>query len=289
MCLRKAENVPPPVSRTEDGTQPALPAHMGGDKRRESTMLRAIGVLAAVGVAFAGCGEQRSSPAASGLLSNAASGDAGGASPSAVAAASESPSGDALDPSKVPAGQIAYMRVGNDKIERFFTVDSLGENEHALFETQNCACISWSVDGTKIVTVTETDVALRYTTMDADGSNKVIYTPDIETLSLTPPIGSADGAHLAFFGWDDTEPSRLGIWASSSDLSNLRQVTGVPDGVLGIDPMGMSADGSYVYFHGDLGPSTENEFHHAGNAYSIGSGGKHLRQLTPPRTKSEST
>jgi Tol biopolymer transport system component len=139
------------------------------------------------------------------------------------------------------------------------------------------------------VTVTETEAALRYTTMDPDGSNKVIYTPEIETLSLTPPIGSADGAHLAFFGWDDTDQSRLGIWAASSDLSDLHQVTGVPDGVLGIDPMGMSADGSYVYFHGDVGPSSENEFHHAGNAYSIRRDGKGLRQLNPPGTKTEST
>jgi Tol biopolymer transport system component len=246
----------------------------------ESTMSRAITVLGVLALALGSCGGPGLSPAASHPASGAAS-SSPGASPTAVIDPSPSTSGDALDPSKVPSGRIAYMRVDADRIERYFTVDSLGENEHALFETKNCACIAWSPDGTKIVTVTETDVALRYTTMDADGTNKVIHTPDIETLSLTPPIGSADGTHLAFFGWDDSEPARLGIWASKADLSDLHQVTGVPDGVVGIDLMGISADGSHAYFHGDTGPSTENEFHHAGNAYSIGTDGKDLRQLNP--------
>jgi hypothetical protein len=62
-----------------------------------------------------------------------------------------------LDVSQVPAGRIAYMRVDADKVERYFTVDAVGANEHALFETQFCACIRWSADGTQIWTVTETE------------------------------------------------------------------------------------------------------------------------------------
>ena len=218
-----------------------------------------------------------------------------GASPggSVTSVGSPSPaasrSAAALDPSRVPPGRIAYMRVDADKVERYFVVDSLGANEHALFETKGCACIRWSGDQTQIWTVTETESGLRYTTMDPDGSNKVVYTPNIPTLSLAPGFGSADGRHVAFFGWDDTDPTGVGVWAAKTDLSGLHQVTSIPEGVVGIDPIGMSADGSHVYFHGDLGENTDNEFHHAGNVYVIAADGTGLRQLNPVGTKTEIT
>ena len=63
----------------------------------------------------------------------------------------------ALDPSKVPPGRIAYMRLDADGVERYFVVNSRGEDEHALFETRGCPCIRWSADGTQIWTVTETE------------------------------------------------------------------------------------------------------------------------------------
>lgn len=181
------------------------------------------------------------------------------------------------------------MRVDPDGVERYFVVDSLGTNEVKLYETTGCACIRWSADGTQIWTVTETPAGLRFTTMDPDGANKVVYTPDVDTLSLAPGFGSADGHHVGFFGWDDTDPSRNGVWASNVDLTDLHLVTGVPEGVLGIDPIGMSGDGSHVYFHGDLGANTDNEFHHAGNVYVIATDGMGLRQLNPDGTKTEIT
>jgi hypothetical protein len=51
----------------------------------------------------------------------------------------------------------------------------------------------------------------------------------------------------------------------------------------------MSADGSQVYFHGDLGPNSDNDFHHAGNVYVIDDDGTGLRQLNPEDTKTEIT
>jgi Tol biopolymer transport system component len=245
-------------------------------------------IMIAVVVAFviAGCG------AAPGVSSVPASPPAQTTSPTPAGPsnpASAAPSAAALDPSLVPPGLIAYMWVGSDKVEHFFTVDTLGENKHALFETMHCACIKWSPDGQEIWTVTETETGLRHTTMDPDGSNVVVYTPEIETLNLVGGFGTADGRHIGFFGWDDTKPARQGIWAANANLTDLHQVTGVPEGVLAIDPIGMSEDGSHIYFHGDLGENTENEFHHAGNVYVIKSDGTGLRQLNPLGTKTEIT
>ena len=154
---------------------------------------------------------------------------------------------------------------------------------------RGCACIRWSADGSQIWTVTETETALAYTTQDPDGGNRVVHVPDIPTLSLAPGFGSADGRHVAFFGWDDTDPTRAGVWTANTDLTDLHHVTPVPDGVLGIDPIGMSANGSHIYFHGDLGENTDNDFHHAGNVYVIAADGTGMRQLNPEGTKTEST
>lgn len=231
------------------------------------------------------CGGPNSAPTAPDTPSNGAS---PGGTQAPGTAASASP-GAALDPAAVPPGRIAFMRVDADKVERYFVVDSLGANEHALFETKGCACIRWSADGTQIWTVTETETGLRYTTMNPDGSDKAVYTPDIPTLNLVGGFGSADGKRVAFFGWDDTDPTRIGIWAANVDLTDLHHVTGVPEGVMGIDPIGMSADGSHIYFHGDLGTNTDNPFQHAGNVYVIASDGTGLRQLNPVGTKTETT
>ena len=249
-------------------------------------MSRAVTILALVAIGVVGCARP-GTPSA--LDTPAAATDAPDiASPSPGSPASTAP-GASLDATTVPGGRIAYMRVDADKVERYFTVDPLGTNELALFETRGCACIRWSPDGTQLWTVTETETGLRYTTMDPDGGNVQVHVPDIQTLNLAPGFGSADGQHVGFFGWDDTDASRTGVWVARSNLEDLRQVSASPEGVLGIDPVGMSADGSHLYFHGDLGPNDDNDFHHAGNVYVVATDGTGLRQLNPEGTLTEVT
>ena len=189
----------------------------------------------------------------------------------------------------MPPGLIAYMRVDADDVERYFTVNSLGDSELALFETTGCACIRWSGDGTELWTVAETESGLRFKTMDPDGGNEMVYVPDIETLNLVPGFGSADGKHLGLFGWDDTDPSRQGLWVAKTDLAGLHQVSALPEGSIAIEPIGMSHDGSFVYFLGDLGEEPENIHHHAGNVYVVASDGTGLRQLNPKGTRTQVT
>lgn len=219
------------------------------------------------------------------VLAGCGSGVGGSVPSGGTADAATSPSVAASAVATLPTGRIAYMRVDPDNIERYFTVDPDGSNERVLFETQGCACIRWSPDGSQIWTVTETATALAYTTMDPDGGNRVVHVPDIPTLSLAPGFGSADGRRVAFFGWDETDPVRTGLWTASVDLSDLRQVTQVPAGVRGIDPIGMSADGSHIYFHGDLGENHDNGFHHAGNVYVIAADGTGLPQIKSGRDR----
>jgi Tol biopolymer transport system component len=249
-------------------------------------MHRTLRLAETISLAFlaAACGGPGGSPILSAVPSPAASAPA----PSPTRGPAASPAAT-LDASKVPPGLIAYMRVDAGNIERYFVVDTLGANEVPLFETQGCACIRWSPDGTKLWTVAETDTGLRFKTIDPDGGNPGVLVPEIKTLNLVPGFGSADGLRVGFFGWDDTDPSRTGLWVAGTDLSELHQVSTTPDGTVGIEPIGMSHDGSFVYFLGDVGTNTENDFKHAGNVYVVGSDGTGLRQLNPPGTMTEVT
>ena len=202
--------------------------------------MRAL-AISIVGLIVLGCGGPPPGPTRAPIATSPSPGTS--AAPGTAVVPSPGPSTAALNASKVPPGRIAYIRVDSNDVERYFTVSSTGSDERLLFETQYCACLRWSPDGSQIWTVTETDGVLRFTTMDPEGGHVVIHTPKIETLSLAPGFGSADGRHIAFFGWDDTEPQRAGLWAASSDLSDLHYVTGLPEGVLGVDPIGMSANG----------------------------------------------
>ena len=233
-------------------------------------------VIVVFALALAGCNASLGSPASGNASPSAAR------SPSAASSPSAAPS---VDASKVPPGRIRLHARRPGRGRAVFQRHFNGRNEHVLFETKGCACIRWSADGSQIWTVTETDTALAFTTQDPDGGNRVVHVPDIPTLSLAPGFGSADGRHVAFFGWDDTDATRAGVWTANTDLTGLHHVTPVPDGVLGIDPIGMSANGSHIYFHGDLGANTDNDFRHAGNVYVIAADGSDMRQLNPEGTK----
>jgi Tol biopolymer transport system component len=68
------------------------------------------------------------------------------------------------------------------------------------------------------------------------------------TLTLGCSTWSPDGKRLAFEGWDETDPSRAGIYtASAIDGSDVRRLTSNPD--RGTDvPGDYSADGSHLFF-----------------------------------------
>jgi Tol biopolymer transport system component len=68
------------------------------------------------------------------------------------------------------------------------------------------------------------------------------------TLTLGCSIWSPDGKRLAFEGWDDTDPSRNGIYtASAVDGSHVRRLTSNPDGAHDV-PGDYSADGRHLFF-----------------------------------------
>ena len=184
----------------------------------------------------------------------------------------------------VPAGRILFHRVGSDGVEHYFTVNTDGTDEQALFDAEGCGCAHWSADGRHVLTLGATEHGTySFTTYRPDGSDRVVLDNPIETLNLAPGATTADGRWIAFNGWDETDPSNTGLYLASPDLTNLRLVLPLPEGALAVEPFGITPDGSQIVFFADTGP--EGGTNHAGHNFVVNSDGSGLRQLTPPGSK----
>ena len=179
----------------------------------------------------------------------------------------------------VPGGRILFDRIGPGEVEEFFTIDTDGTDERAIFTQESCLCTGWSADGTQVWTMGATGHGTwSFTTMAADGSDRQVISPPIETLNLGPAMPSVDGRWIAFDGWDDTDPSRNGVYLGSPDLTDLHLVTPLPEGTIRTEPFGVTPDGSQVVFFADRGEAEHAE----GDLYVVKADGSGLRQLNPP-------
>jgi Tol biopolymer transport system component len=204
-----------------------------------------------------------------------------GTSPSALASLVATPT---PEPAVVPSGRILFYRVGSDEMEHYFTVNTDGTNEQALFTHDGCGCARWSPDGTRVWTMGDTGHGTwSFTTMRPDGSDRVVVSPPIETLTLAQAVSNADGRRIAFGGWDDTDPSRNGLYIASPDLADLSLVMAQPEGTKEVEPFGVTPDGSKILFFGETGPDGATT--HAGSVFVVNSNGSGLRQLNPPGTR----
>ena len=240
-------------------------------------MARPLGRLAFVALLLTGCtGGGTTAPVAPGMSSGPT---ASAASPNGPASTVGTPT---VMPADVPAGRILFHRRGSDQVEHYFTINTDGTDEQALFTAEGCACATWSADGTRIWTVGATGHGtFSFTTMKPDGSDRVVISPPTKTLNLLAPgASSADGRRIAFDGWDETDPSRNGPYLASTDLADLRLVTPLPKGTVHVDPFGVTPDGSRVLFLAERG----DEPHPAGDLYVVNGDGSGLRQLNPPGT-----
>jgi Tol biopolymer transport system component len=181
----------------------------------------------------------------------------------------------------LPAGRILFHRSGSDGIEKYFTIESDGSDEQAVYEAEGCECAHWSADGTRILTIGATDHGTwSLLTMNPDGSDKVVTAPPIETLSLFVGASSADGRVIAFSGMDENDASKSGLYVAAPDLTGLRLVTPLLEGWLAVEPFSLTPDGSKIAFFVDTG--RDGGITHAGDLYVINADGSGLRKLNLP-------
>jgi Tol biopolymer transport system component len=154
-------------------------------------------------------------------------------------------------PSFEPAsGRIVFGRYDRT-VANFivYLIDPNGAGESRLPPGGN-ECPRWSPDG-KDISVTKSGDPLESGIFEnagqAGGSFRLLAMPD-PPLNLGCPVWSPDGNRLAYEGWDDTDPTRNGIYTlSAADGSDLQRLTSSPNG--GHDlPGDYSADGSQLFF-----------------------------------------
>jgi hypothetical protein len=229
------------------------------------------GAFALVAVLVAGCASA-AAPTAALMTASAPTLAATPALPTATAA-----------PVAMPPGRILFHRLKADEVEDYFTIDTDGSNELALFTLQGCGCARLSPDGTHVWTMGQTKHGTySFTAMRLDGSQREVVAPPSKTLNLGPAATSQDGHWLAFDGWDETKPARNGLYLGSSDLTDLRFVMALPDGAVRFEPFAVTPDGSGVLLF--LEEGAEGPFTHYGGVYLVDRHGTGLRQLNPAGT-----
>jgi hypothetical protein len=124
-------------------------------------------------------------------------------------------------------------------VERYFTINTDGTDEQALYEREGCECAHWSADWTQILSIGATGHGTwSLLTMQPDGSDETVIDPPIETLNLFVGASTADGRHIWFQGMDETDPANSGLWVASRDLTEARLVMPLAEGWLAVEPFG---------------------------------------------------
>jgi Tol biopolymer transport system component len=141
-----------------------------------------------------------------------------------------------------------------------------------------------SPDGSRFLTAWKTpDGRIGPQTFDVDGSNFALLPIPDPTLQLGDVRWSPDGTRVLAGGWDDTDPSRGGLYTfRSTDGGGLVRLTapGDPPHDYGV---GYSPDGSKVLFIREVEP-----YDHSGpmNVFVVGSDGSGAVRLNAPGTTS---
>ena len=189
------------------------------------------------------------------------------------------------DPEAVPNGQILVARQFDSPTAEYLTMDADGSGETRLFEAEDCGqCAWWSPDGGRIMYPEIANGRLTTAIVRADGAAKVVLQPlPGSTVNVGPGGWSPDGTLIALAGWDDTDPTRRGIYVATPDGTELRQVSRSADG-RPHDWTTFSPDSRHILYIAtdQVGPSAGGI---AGDLHVVTLDGGEDRQVNPAGTK----
>ena len=174
----------------------------------------------------------------------------GNASPAVTPAQGSSTTATAGSSPEEPVdGHLLYWKTESHDSQTFFMRDDGGEHQITQPDTF-CCLMRVSPDREHILTMPVEDLSpVTGGTIGIDGSGpfEPLHLLD-PTLNLVPQAWSPDGSRIAFEGWDDTDPSRTGAYASNVDGTGLVRITERP-GIPHDAPLDFSPDGTQVVIY----------------------------------------
>jgi Tol biopolymer transport system component len=139
-----------------------------------------------------------------------------------------------------------------------------------------------SPDRTRIMTMPGTDEtgAVRGGRLDlATGRFTLLPQPDL-SLNLVPQAWSPDGTRIAFEGWDESDPSRTGVYtARAADGGDLVRVTRNP-GLPHVIPLDFSPDGTQIVFYRSVRSELDFPVDIGGSLWVVNVDGSHSHKLS---------
>jgi WD40 repeat protein len=192
------------------------------------------------------------------------------------------------EPRSGPEGTIAFIKVtGEGDTQAFFTAEADGSGERRLTAPGDYCCVlRRSPDGSGILAVPGGAPPTPITggVLSLDGSEFELMELRDPTLNLVPQAWSPDGERIAFEGWDDSDPSRTGMYtARASDLGGLIRVTnthGRPHDIA----LDYSPDGTHLVFYRAVRAEPHFPIDIGGSLWVVDVDGSNLHRLDTPGT-----
>jgi Tol biopolymer transport system component len=184
-----------------------------------------------------------------------------------------------------PSGFILFGRVtGRGHVGVNLTANADGSDERQLTEPgEYCCLLRISPDHSSILVMPGEDpppgTPVTGGMLSLDGSDFELLTLTDPTLNLVPQAWSPDGRRIAFEGWDDSDPSRTGIYtARASDGGDLVRVTdtgGRPHDM----PLDYSPDGTQLVFYREIRTESQGDTDIGGSLWVVNIDGSDAHEL----------
>jgi Tol biopolymer transport system component len=184
-----------------------------------------------------------------------------------------------------PEGTILFLRTTGNDLHAYYTANADGTDERQLTQPGEYCCNNRiSPDRTQIIVMPggapPTPVAGGLLTIDG-----ARFTPlhlNDPTLNLVPQAWSPDGMRIAFEGWDESDPTRSGLYTGTSgnvtDVVRLTSTRGAPHDM----PLDYSSDGSMLVFYRAVRAEPDFPIDIGGSLWVVNKDGSDARQLDTP-------
>lgn len=184
------------------------------------------------------------------------------------------------------AGRILFTRTAGGDRQTIFAAAADGSGEHQLTPPGDYGgVVRISPDGTRILTMPGQDPLappLTGGSLAIDGTDFMRLPLTDPTLNLIPQAWSPDGKRIAFEGFDDSTPGRVGVYtARAADGGDLVRVTS-PNGAPHDIPLDYSPDGKQLVFYRAVKAEPDFPIDIGGSLWVVEVDGSNPHQVTTP-------